>query len=160
MLNSTGGLACKGSYPSPSWISRGDKLCMSFLIAVATDEQRYREYSRSCLHYRHNPYAWRKVILRAPPVYSHVTQAYQTDSFYHRQYVDHRQCIPLHQGCCQPGQHPADGLTGLWGFTVKAQCHLSATQAHPPAYGSVTHQVFNGYHCEQFPLHVDFSLNM
>jgi len=38
MLNSTGCLACKGSYPSPRWIGRGDKLCMSFLIAVTTDE--------------------------------------------------------------------------------------------------------------------------
>jgi len=35
------------------------------------------------------------------------------------------QCIPLHQGCCQPGRCPADGLAGLWGLTVKAQC-LSA----------------------------------
>ena len=38
---------------------------------------------------------------------------------------DGMQCIPLHQGCCQPGRCPADGLTGLWGLTVKAQC-LSA----------------------------------
>ena len=30
-----------------------------------------------------------------------------------------------HQGCCQPGRCPADGLAGLWGLTVKAQC-LSA----------------------------------
>ena len=32
------------------------------------------------------------------------------------------QCIPLHQGCCQTGRCPADGLAGLWGLTVKAQC--------------------------------------
>ena len=38
---------------------------------------------------------------------------------------DGEQCIPLHQGCCQPGRCPADGLSGLWGLTVKAQC-LSA----------------------------------
>jgi len=38
---------------------------------------------------------------------------------------DGEQCIPLHQGCCQPGRCPADRLAGLWGLTVKAQC-LSA----------------------------------
>jgi len=27
------------------------------------------------------------------------------------------QCIPLHQGCCQPGRCPVDGLVGLWGLT-------------------------------------------
>jgi len=31
------------------------------------------------------------------------------------------QCIPLHQ----PGRCPADGLTGLWGLTIKAK-RLSA----------------------------------
>ena len=35
------------------------------------------------------------------------------------------QCIPLYQSCRQPGRCPADGLTDLWGWTVKAQC-LSA----------------------------------
>ena len=32
------------------------------------------------------------------------------------------ECIPLHQGCCQPGRCRADGLAVLWGLTVKAQC--------------------------------------
>ena len=32
------------------------------------------------------------------------------------------QCNPHNQGCCQPGRCPVDGLAGLWGLTVKAQC--------------------------------------
>ena len=41
------------------------------------------------------------------------------------------QCIPLHQGCCQPGRYPANRLADLWGLTVKAQC-LSACM--PPRH--------------------------
>jgi len=33
---------------------------------------------------------------------------------------DGTQCIPLHQGYCQPGQCPVDGLISLWGLTLKA----------------------------------------
>jgi len=47
--------------------------------------------------------------------------------------------VPLHQGCCQPGWCPVDGLAGLWRLNVKAQC-LSAClpPRHPTAFGSVT----------------------
>ena len=41
------------------------------------------------------------------------------------QSLDVVQCIPLHQGYCQPGRCPADRLTALQGLTVKAQ-YLSA----------------------------------
>ena len=48
------------------------------------------------------------------------------------------QCIPLYQSCCQPGQCPADGLTGLWGLTVALVpvCHPGT----PTASGTVTDQ--------------------
>ena len=48
-----------------------------------------------------------------------------TDNVCHSSRAWMVQCIPLHQGYCQPGRCPADRLTALQGLTVKAQ-YLSA----------------------------------
>ena len=42
------------------------------------------------------------------------------------------QCIPLHQGCCQPGRYSADRLIGLWGLTVREQFLTTSLPSRHP----------------------------
>ena len=61
------------------------------------------------------------------------------------------QCIPLHQGFCQPGQCPADGLAGLWGLTVKAQCLSACLPPRHPNSLWLSYRPFSVFHTYIWP---------